>query len=124
MDLFVSPLAWAIVLVFTIIGVASSLPTYYLGRQGMPAIREKFPDVPEERWQQLENLFERWGALILLLTVLPGFGTIIPPAAGANGIKPPFFILMVGLAKLIRFWILALLVFGSTRALRNWWQSL
>jgi membrane protein YqaA with SNARE-associated domain len=48
----------------------------------MPAIREKYPQVPEERWAQLEGWFEHWGALILLLTVLPGFGTVIPPAAG------------------------------------------
>ncbi len=38
----------------------------------------------------MEGLFDRWGALILLLTVLPGFGTVIPPAAGANGIRPVF----------------------------------
>ena len=120
MDLFVSPLAWVIVLVLTIIGVAGSLPTYYLGRKGMPAIREKFPDVSEERWLQIEGLFGRWGALILLLTVLPGFGTVIPPAAGANGIKPIYFVIMVGLAKLIRFWVIVLVVFGSARALRNW----
>ena len=123
MDLLVSPLAWALVLILTLIGLAGSLPTYYLGRKGMPAIREKYPQVPEERWKQIEGWFERWGALILLLTVLPGFGTVIPPAAGANGIRPIFFILMVGLAKLVRFWVIVLLVFGSARALRNWWQS-
>jgi membrane protein YqaA with SNARE-associated domain len=122
-DLFTSPLAWALVLALTIIGVAGSIPTYYLGQKGMPAIREKYPQVPEERWTQVQGWFDRWGALILLLTVLPGFGTIIPPLAGANGVRFLFFILMVGLAKLIRFWALALLVFGSARALRNWWQS-
>jgi len=47
MDLFASPLAWAIVLLLAIIGVAGSLPTYYLGRRGVPAIREKYPQVPE-----------------------------------------------------------------------------
>jgi membrane protein YqaA with SNARE-associated domain len=123
MDLLTSPLAWTIVLILTAIGLAGSLPTYYLGRKGMPAVREKFPTVPEERWQQVTDLFDRWGAVILLLTVLPGFGTVIPPAAGANGIKPVFFVFMVGLAKLIRFWIIILLVFGSARALRNWFQS-
>jgi membrane protein YqaA with SNARE-associated domain len=122
MDLFASPLAWAIVLVLAIIGVAGSLPTYYLGRRGMPAIREKYPQVPEERWAQLEGWFERWGALILLLTILPGFGTVIPPAAGANGIKPIFFLIFIALAKLIRFWAIVLIVFGSARVLRNWLQ--
>jgi membrane protein YqaA with SNARE-associated domain len=123
MDLFTSPLAWAIVLILSAIGLAASLPTYYLGRKGMPAVRERFPDVPEERWQQVEGLFDRWGALILLLTALPGFGTVIPPAAGANGVRPVFFILLVALAKLIRNWVIVLVVFGSARALRNWWQS-
>lgn len=89
----------------------------------MPALREKYPNVSEERWQQLEKLFERWKALILLLTAIPGLGTIIPPAAAANGIRLPFFILMVFLAKLIRNWIIVLLTFGSARALRNWLQS-
>ncbi|UCG25360.1 MAG: VTT domain-containing protein [Chloroflexota bacterium] len=123
MDLFYSPLAWAVVLVLALIGTAGSVPTYYLGQKGMPAVREKYPQVPEERLQQVQGWFERWGALILLLTVLPGFGTIIPPVAGANGVRFPFFILMIFLAKLIRFWFLALVIFGSARALRNWLQS-
>ena len=123
MDLLTSPLAWTIVLILAAIGLAGSLPTYYLGRKGMPAVREKFPNVPEERWQQAANLFDRWGAIILLLTMVPGLGTVIPPAAGVNGIKPVFFVFMVGLAKIIRFWIIILLVFGSARALRNWVQS-
>lgn len=123
MDLFTSPLAWAVVLTFAIIGTAGSLPTYYLGRQGMPVVREKFPAVPEERWQQAAGWFDRFGAIILLLTAIPGFGTVIPPIAGANGVRPLFFVLMVFLAKLIRFWLLALLLFGSARALRNWVQS-
>lgn len=123
MDLLVSPLAWAVVLVLTAIGVAGSLPTYLIGQKGMPAIRERFPNVPKERWQQLERWFERWGSLLLLLTVLPGFGTVIPPAAGANGVRLPLFILVVALAKLIRFWVIVLLTFGSAKALRNWFQS-
>ena len=123
MDLFTSPLAWAVVLLFAIVGTAGSIPTYYLGRQGTPAIREKYPQISEERWQRLERAFDRFGALILLLTVLPGLGTIIPPAAGANGIRFGFFLPLVFLAKLIRFWFLALLIFGSTRALRNWLSS-
>jgi membrane protein YqaA with SNARE-associated domain len=68
-------------------------------------------------------LFDRWGALILLMTAHPGFGTVIPPAAGANGIKPFFFVIMVGLAKFIRYWVIVLVVFGSARALRSWLQS-
>ena len=123
MDLLTSPLAWTLVLVFAGIGLAASLPTYYLGRKGMPAIREKFPEIPEERWHQMERLFQRWGVLILFLTVLPGFGTVIPPAAGANGIRPLFFIVFVALAKIIRFWVIVLVVFGSARALRSWFQS-
>ena len=111
------------VLLFTIIGVAGSVPTYYLGQKGMPAIREKYPQVPEERLQQVQGWFDRFGALILLLAVLPGFGTVIPPMAGASGIRFPFFILMIFIAKLIRFWALALILFGSARALRNWLQS-
>ena len=90
MDLLTSPLAWTIVLILAAIGLAGSLPTYYLGRKGIPAVREKFPSVPEERWQQAEKLFDRWGAVILLLTMIPGFGTVIPPAAGAMA-SSPFF---------------------------------
>lgn len=123
MDLLISPLAWVVVLIFAIVGTAGSIPTYYLGQKGMPAIREKYPQVPEERLQQVQGWFDRFGGLILLLAVFPGFGTIIPPMAGANGIRFPFFILMIFLAKLIRFWALALIVFGSARALRNWLQA-
>lgn len=66
---------------------------------------------------------ERYGALILLLTVLPDFGIVISPVAGANGVKPVFFVLVIGLTKLIRFWVIVLVVFGSARALRNWLGS-
>lgn len=123
MDLLTSPLAWGVVVIFAAIGTAGSIPTYYLGKQGMSVIREKYPQVSAERWQRLERAFDRFGAPILLLTVFPGLGTLIPPAAGANGIRFGFFLPLVFLAKLIRFWILALLVFGSTRALRNWLAS-
>lgn len=123
MDLFTSPLAWAVVLLFAIVGAAGSVPTFYLGRKGLQAVRERYPRIPEERLQQVHGWFDRWGTLLLVLTVLPGFGTIIPPVAGANGIRFPFFILVIFLAKLLRFWILALVIFGSADALRNWLQS-
>jgi len=124
MNLLVSPLAWIVVLVLAALGLAGSLPSYHLGRKGnIPAIQERFPRVPEERWEQFEGLFERWGALILLLTALPGFGMIIPPAAGVHGIKPISFLIMVGIAKLIRFWVIVLLLFGSVRALQIWLGS-
>ena len=41
MDLFQSPIAWAVVLLLTIMGIGFSLPTYYLGRKGMPARSRK-----------------------------------------------------------------------------------
>jgi membrane protein YqaA with SNARE-associated domain len=123
MDLLTNPLVWILVLVLAGIGLAGSLPTYYLGRQGMPYIRERFPKIKEERWEQIGAWFQRWGTPIVLLTVLPGFGTVIPPAAGAHGIRLGFFILLVAIAKIVRFWFIILFFFGSTRALRNFLES-
>ena len=123
MDLLTNPLVWILVLVLAGIGLAGSLPTYYLGRQGMPHIRKRFPKIKEERWEQIESWFQRWGTPIVLLTLLPGFGTVIPPVAGAHGIRLGFFILLVAIAKIVRFWFIILFFFGSTRALKNFLES-
>jgi membrane protein YqaA with SNARE-associated domain len=123
MDMLTNPYVWILVLVLAGIGVAGSLPTFYLGRQGMPVIKERFPKVKEERWQQVEDWFTRWGKPIVFLTVLPGFGTVIPPVAGAHKIRLSIFLILVAIAKIVRFWFLILLFFGSTRALRNWLGS-
>jgi hypothetical protein len=50
MDLFTSPLAWTVLLIFAVIGLAGSLPTCYLGQKGMPAVREIYvPFFKEKR---------------------------------------------------------------------------
>jgi len=123
MDLLTKPVAWIVVSILAILGTAFSLPTYFIGQQGMPAVRERFPQVQPERWRQLEDLFGRWGSILLLLTAIPGFGTVIPPAAGANNIMLVPFLIWVTIAKLLRYWFLALVVFGSARAFQNWLNS-
>ena len=110
---------WLIVAIAALVSVLFCLPTYYLGRQGMPAIQKKFPDVSDDRWKQIQSWFDRWKSLILLLTVLPGLGTILPAIAGAEGIRFGVFLLWVYIAKFIRWWIIVFITYGGLHVIKN-----
>jgi membrane protein YqaA with SNARE-associated domain len=111
--LFVDPTAWVVVVIFSLIGLAYSLPTFFLGRKGMDYVREKFPNFSPERLEQLTGWQQRLSAFLLLLTALPFFGTVLPATAGATGTRLGPYLLWVMIAKLIRYWFLALILFGS-----------
>jgi membrane protein YqaA with SNARE-associated domain len=113
--LFANPTAWVVVVVFSLVGLAFSLPTYYLGRKGMDYVREKFPNFSPERLDQLTGWHRRLGAFLLLLTALPLFGTVLPATAGATGTRLGSYLLWVMIVKLIRYWFLALILFGGYR---------
>ncbi len=85
--LLFNPLAWGAVLIFSVIGVAFSMPSFYLGKKGMDEVKHKYPNLGPERFDQITRLHQRWRAFIMLLTAFPVLGTVLPAAAGATGAR-------------------------------------
>ena len=111
--IFVDWRAWSVILVLAALTLLSSVAKYRLGEAGLPAIKSHFPQVSEERWEQIGGYFERWGSPVVFLSFLPGAAWIIPPAAGAYGIGFRAFLAWAFLAKVVRYWLLLLILSGG-----------
>ena len=111
LDLFLNWQVWAIVVALSLLTLISSVAKYRLGKSGLPAVKEQFPQISEDRWERLDNYFNRWGAFVVLFSFLPVLAMVIPPVAGAYGVRFGLFLVFAFLAKLIRYWILVLLLF-------------
>ena len=104
---------WAVVLVLAAITLATSAAKYRLGQRGLDSLKEHYPKVSDDRWITVESYFDKWGATFVFFSFLPLLGWIIPPAAGAFGVRFRPFLIWAFIAKIVRYWILFLIVFGS-----------
>jgi membrane protein YqaA with SNARE-associated domain len=109
--------AWGIVLTLAALTLILSVAKYRVGQAGFEALTERFPQVSSERWEKVGNYFKRWGAPVVFFSFLPVLGIIIPPAAGAYGIRFGSFLIFAFLAKVVRYWLLLLLVVGGFRTI-------
>lgn len=107
--------AWAVVLFLSGITLISSTAKYQIGEKGLPIVQKKFPQVSPERWERIGSYVQRWGSSPVILSFLPILGTLIPPAAGAYGVPFRIFLFWAFLAKLLRYWLLLLFVFGGAQ---------
>jgi membrane protein YqaA with SNARE-associated domain len=114
-DLFLDWRAWAIVLILTVLTLITSVAKYRLGQSGFEGLKEHFPQVSDERWEKLGNYFQRYGSPVVLFSFIPVFAWIIPPAAGAYGIRFGPFLIWAFMAKMVRYWILVLIFVGGYR---------
>ena len=114
-DLFLDWRIWAVVILLTALTVITSVAKYRYGRTGLEALKERYPQVSDERWERVDNYFQRWGAVVVLFSFLPLLAWIIPPAAGAYGIRFGPFLVWAFIAKMVRYWILILIVFSVYR---------
>ena len=108
--LLLSPLLWLLVLVVSGLGTAGSLALYAVGRRGTHAVFSRFPQLQGEPWERLWGWFGRWGARALVLSCIPTLGAPLSTAAGAFGIQRGSFLRWVFVAKLLRNWVLLLLL--------------
>ncbi len=115
MDLLMDPRAWLVVLGLSVVGIAISLGTYGAGRGGKSAVRERFSQISDERWDQVQGWYDRWGSGILVMSSIPGLATVLTVGAGMFGIRLIPFLLWVSLSKVARNWLLALLLYGGYR---------
>jgi membrane protein YqaA with SNARE-associated domain len=113
MELLLDPIAWLIVVAFSVLGTIGNLALYQVGKQGVDAIRKRFPRIKPEQWQQVKRLYDNYGGWVLLLSGVPLLGSLLTTAAGAFGVPRPAFLLLVTVGKMLRNWLLAILLFGT-----------
>ena len=99
------PILWVLVVVVSVLGALGNLALYYLGRSGTDAVFERFPQLEGERWKRIGAYYQRYGARVLILSAVPGLGTVLTTGAGAFDINRNVFLVWVFLAKLLRNWL-------------------
>lgn len=106
------PEVWILVLLIAAVSMVGALAKYQFGKSGVEAILAKYPQIGEERLERVHRLFDQHGTYILLLSALPIVATALTTGAGAFGVPRRPFVIYVGLAKIIRYWVL-ILFFGA-----------
>ena len=101
---------WLLVLLVSAWGTAGSLIPYYVGQRGTRAVFEHYPRLRGRPWERLEALYQKWGAVALILSGIPALGTALLVAAGACGIGRQVFLLWVFLGKVLRYWVVVFIV--------------
>jgi membrane protein YqaA with SNARE-associated domain len=118
-DLLLDPTAWLIVVALSILGSIGNLALYQVGKQGVDAIRQRFPRIKDEQWLRVKGLYDRYGAWILLLSGIPVLGSMVTTAAGAFDVPRPMFLLLVTISKMLRNWLLVILAVGTYNYFRG-----
>jgi membrane protein YqaA with SNARE-associated domain len=113
MNPFLDWRAWSVVIFLALVTLIFSAGKYRLGRDGFEALKEHYPQVSDERWNRVNTYFRRWGAPVIFFSFLPLLTWIIPPAAGAYGIRFRTFVIWAFIAKVVRYWILILIFYGG-----------
>jgi len=113
MNLLLDPMAWLIVVALSVLGSVGNLALYQVGKQGVDAVRKRFPSIRPEQWQRVKRLYDNYGGWVLLLSGVPLLGSLLTTAAGAFGVPRPAFLLLVTVGKMLRNWLLAILLFGT-----------
>lgn len=119
MELLLDPTAWLIVVAFSVLGSIGNLALYQVGKQGVDAIRKRFPRIKPEQWQRVRRLYDNYGGWVLLLSGVPLLGSMLTTAAGVFGVPRPFFLLLVTIGKMLRNWLLAILFYGTYNYFRG-----
>ena len=84
-----------------------------MGQRGIKAVFERYPKLEGRPWERLEAIFQRWGALSLILSGIPGLGAALLVAAGAFGVERRIFLFCVFLGKVLRYWVVVFVVLFS-----------
>ena len=119
MYLLLDPTAWLIVVAFSVLGSIGNLALYQVGKQGVDAIRQRFPRIKPEQWQRVKRLYDNYGGWVLLLSGIPLLGSLLTTAAGAFRVPRPAFLLLVTIGKMLRNWLVAILLFGTYNYFRG-----
>jgi membrane protein YqaA with SNARE-associated domain len=112
--MLLDPGLWVIVIIATAVGVLGNLALYYLGQRGSDEVFVRFPNLQKERWERIGAYYQRYGARILILSGVPGLGTLLTTGAGAFDIKRSPFLFWVFVGKMLRNWLILLLFYQAS----------
>jgi membrane protein YqaA with SNARE-associated domain len=110
MELLLEPRAWVLVVLFSLLGVVGNLALYRLGKGGIETVRSRIPRIKPEQWQRAQDLYEKRGSWILIISGVPVLGMLLTTSAGAFGIPIVEFAIWVLAGKLLRNWLLVILI--------------
>ena len=109
-DLLTDPQIWLVILFISALGSLARLANFYAGRRGKDKIEEIYTRIKPETWDRVLGSYQRLGPLPLLVASIPIIGTVLTIAAGMAGIGRNSFIFWVVISKVIRNWILVLII--------------
>jgi membrane protein YqaA with SNARE-associated domain len=109
-DALTDPKIWLLILVFSVLGALARLTNYYAGNRGKDTIENFAPGVKQETWDRVLKWYQRLGPLPLLISSIPLIGTVLTIGAGMAGIGRNSFLVWVVVSKVIRNWILVLIL--------------
>ena len=109
-DVLTDPEIWLLILVFSGLGALARLTNYYAGNRGKEAIENFAPNIKPETWESVIKWYQRLGPLPLLISSIPLIGTVLTIGAGLAGIGRNSFLFWVVVSKVIRNWILVLIL--------------
>ena len=112
-DLVINWRAWLLIIILSLLTLIVALGKYQIGKKGIEVLYERFPQITQERWDQLGGYFQRWGSGVVFFSFLPGLALVISPASGAYGVNLGPFLVWAFIAKLVRYWLLLILFFGG-----------
>jgi membrane protein YqaA with SNARE-associated domain len=91
-----------LIVIVSALGVAVLLGGYYLGRKGEDEAQKRWDRLSPEKLEQFRKRYERWGAWLLLLAIIPYVGPPLSVAAGVVGIRIWTFVVMTFIAKFVQ----------------------
>jgi membrane protein YqaA with SNARE-associated domain len=111
-DVLTDPQIWLVILFLGVVGSLARLANYYAGQRGKEKIETIYTQVRPETWENVLGYYRRMGPLPLLVASIPFIGTALTIGAGMAGIGRNSFILWVMVSKVIRNWILVLIIWN------------
>ncbi|MGB3715206.1 MAG: hypothetical protein WA996_12320 [Candidatus Promineifilaceae bacterium] len=109
-DVLTNPQIWLLILVLSVLGAFTRLANYYLGQRGKDTIESIYPRIKPETWDRVLLSYKRLGNLPLLVASIPFIGSVLTIGAGMAGVGRNGFLVWVTISKIIRNWILVLLI--------------
>lgn len=71
-----------------------------------------YPKIIPETWERVLNWYRHLGPLPLIIASIPVIGTVLTIGAGIAGIGCSYFLLFVFMSKVVRNWLLVLIIAG------------
>ncbi len=109
-EVLTDPQIWLVILVISALGSLARLANFYAGQRGKEKIEAVYSQIKPETWENVLGSYRLMGPLPLLVASIPFIGTVLTIGAGMAGIGRTPFLIFVFLSKVIRNWLLVLLI--------------